>query len=331
VKGIPHILLNNSFVFQIGPLDQGFWPDGLYTAPTDAALKYDLELIKQFGWNMVRKHIKVEPDRWYYWADRLGLLVWQDMPSTDADNKIPAPEGDFEAELTAMINGRCNHPSIVLWVVINEGWGQEQFGPAGIERFVALVRSLDPHRLVINASGWTDYGIGDISDIHTYVGPKAPPPDAKRAIVQGEFGGLGLRTPGHQWGHNEFAYEWQPDSAALTDRYVGPQAPPPDAKRAIVQGEFGGLGLRTPGHQWGRKEFAYEWQPDSAALTARYVGLIKQVEQLSLETGLSAAVYTEITDVEGELNGFVTYDRAVMKIDQVAVRGAHVALIKNTS
>ncbi|HVO41078.1 MAG TPA: hypothetical protein VMT34_00570 [Aggregatilineales bacterium] len=148
VDGITRIVLNNQPIFQIGPLDQGLWPEGIHAAPTNEALKYDLEMTRRFGWNMVRKHIKVEPDRWYYWADKLGVLVWQDMPSADADNLIPAPADDFEPELRAMIAGRYNHPSIVLRIVINEGWGQAQFGPLAIGRCVNLVKSLDPSRLV---------------------------------------------------------------------------------------------------------------------------------------------------------------------------------------
>ncbi len=278
-KLAPRLLLNNQFVFQIGPLDQGYWPDGIYTAPTDEALRFDLEFAKQVGWNMVRKHIKVEPDRWYYWADKLGLLVWQDMPSPDPTNQIAIPEGDFEQELTAMIAGRSNHPSIVLWVVFNEGWGQTQFGSGGTARYTRLAQDLDPTRWITGASGWTDYGVGDISDIHTYVGPEAPPPEAHRASVQGEFGGLGLHIPGHEWTSESFAYEWMDNSTMLTDRYVG---------------------------------------------------LIQQLQTLMVESGLSAAVYTETTDVEQELNGFLTYDRAIVKVDVDQVSAANRDLIEQS-
>ncbi len=278
--GVQRILVNNKFMFLIGPLDQGFWPEGIYTAPTDAALKYDLQMEKQFGWNVVRKHIKVEPDRWYYWADKLGLLVWQDMPSTDSNNKVNVPPGDFEAELHALIAGRHNHPSIMLWVLFNEDWGQEQFGAIGTGRLVKLVRTLDPSRLVTNASGWTDFGVGDVSDIHTYVGPKSPIPEYKRAAVQGEFGGLGLHTPGHEWG--------------------------------------GG-------------SFAYEWHLDKQAVTRRYVDLLSTAEPLIRDPGLSAAIYTEVTDIEQELNGFLTYDRAVVKVDADAVRAKNQELIRSSA
>jgi len=276
VGGVTRILLNNHFVFQIGPLDQGFWPDGIYTAPTDEALRYDLEMEKKLGWNMVRKHIKVEPERWYYWADKLGLLVWQDMPSADAANKIANPPGNFEAELRAMIAGRRNHPSIIMWVIFNEEWGQKQFGLMGTAQLTKVVRTLDPARLVNSATGWVDYGISNVVDWHTYVGPESPKPEFRRAAVQGEFGGLGLEVEGHRW-------------------------PLP--------------------------RFAYEWQPSGAALTARYIELIRKAQVLMQNPGLSAAVYTEITDIEHELNGLLTYDRAVIKVDVDAVREANQALI----
>lgn len=272
----PRILLNNEHVFQIGPLDQGYFPDGLYTAPTDDALRADIEFAKSLGWNMIRKHVKVEPERWYYWADRLGLLVWQDMPSGDSNNLLTYPEAEFQAELGALVEGRRNHPSVVIWVIFNEGWGQAQYGSGGNVRLVNFVKELDPSRLVINASGWNDFGLGDIHDIHTYVGPEAPMPE----------------------------------------RY-----------RAGVQGEFGGLGLHTSGHEWGAEDYAYEWQPTSERLVARYTGLISQVSELMKNVGLSAAVYTELTDIEGELNGFITYDREVVKVDIDAVYIANRALI----
>jgi hypothetical protein len=172
--GVMRILLNNQFYFQIGALDQGFWPDGIYTAPTDEALKYDIEFAKQVGWNVLRKHVKVEPERWYYWADKLGVLVWQDMPSGDPENVLPFPTGDYQAELTALIQGRRNHPSIIMWVLFNEGWGQNQFTSIDIGKFVGLARKLDPSRLVNNASGWDDFGVGDIIDLHHYVGRIRP-------------------------------------------------------------------------------------------------------------------------------------------------------------
>jgi hypothetical protein len=199
-KGITRILLNGSFVFQVGPLDQGFWPDGIYTAPTDDALKYDIQLEKRFGFNMVRKHIKVEPDRWYYWCDKLGMLVWQDMPSGgngDSDSRI-----QYELEMRRMIESHWNYPSIVMWIVFNEGWGQYDTA-----RVAKRAKALDPSRLVNNASGWNDAGVGDIVDKHIYPGPGCFNPEAARASVNGECGNVWVNIPGHLWTRAGFTYD----------------------------------------------------------------------------------------------------------------------------
>ncbi|MDZ7374309.1 MAG: PA14 domain-containing protein [candidate division KSB1 bacterium] len=264
-NGVTRILLNGSPVFQIGPLDQGFWPDGIHTAPSDEALRWDVEMMKRFGFNMVRKHVKVEPDRWYYWCDRLGLLVWQDMPS--GANRTPEEREQFERELTAMITGRYNHPCIIMWVPFNEGWGQYD-----TERIVTMVKQLDPTRLVNNASGWTDTGVGDVHDVHSYPDPVAPPVEPHRAAVLGEFGGLGHVVQGHTW----------------TDR------------------------------GWG-----YDLLPTREQLARRYVEVLSEVHWLSLQEGLSAAVYTQLTDVETENNGLLTYDREVVKIPPEVVLSAN--------
>ena len=255
-KAFTRILLNNQFVFEVGPLDQGFWPDGIYTAPTDEALKFDIETEKTLGFNMVRKHVKVEPDRWYYWTDKLGLLVWQDMPA--GDNKTPESKADFEHELDRMIQGRANHPSIIMWVVFNEGWGQFD-----TERLVQHVKQLDPTRLVDDASGWTDKGAGDVMDMHHY-----------------------------------------PD----------PAMPKPEEHRAAVLGEFGGLGLAVDGHTWTKKHWGYRGVADSKQLTSQYAKMLAQAWKLK-DQGLCACVYTQITDVETESNGLLTYDREVFKLD----------------
>jgi len=209
--GVTRMALNDQFVFQIGALDQGFWPDGIYTAPTDEALRFDIEYLKRAGFNLARKHVKVEPDRWYYWCDKLGLLVWQDMPSR-YDN---TPEGrtQFEVELQRMVEGRGNHPSIIMWILFNEGWGQYD-----TERLATWLKSLDPSRLVDNASGWTDKRIGDVIDIHSYPGPEAPSREEDRAAVLGEFGGLGLGLSGHTWSTNFWGYLRMPDVATLDER-----------------------------------------------------------------------------------------------------------------
>ena len=264
-NGITRILLNNKFVFQIGFLDQGFWPDGLYTAPTDAALRYDIEETKRLGMNLARKHVKVEPDRWYYWCDKLGLLVWQDMPS--GNNTSDADKQQYERELKQMVETHWNHPSIIMWVVFNEGWGQYD-----TERLTQWVKKFDPSRLVNNASGWTDKKAGDVMDIHNYPGPGCPPPEENRAAVLGEFGGLGLAIPGHTWTQQS----------------------------------------------WG-----YQGMADRAALTKRYMDLLRKVYALKDSPGLSAAVYTQTTDVETECNGLMTYDREILKPDLAKVVAAN--------
>jgi len=205
-KGAMRLALNGKVLYQHGPLDQGWWPDGLYTAPTDEALDYDLEVTKKLGFNMVRKHVKVEPQRWYYHCDRLGLLVWQDMPSADAHaprtgdpkrreiQRSKASAQQFERELRAMIDTHYNSPSIVMWVPFNEGWGQYD-----TVRITNWIKNYDPSRLVDCASGWNDFPVGDVHDIHRYPGPGVPRPRGERASVLGEFGGLGLPVRGHTW------------------------------------------------------------------------------------------------------------------------------------
>jgi hypothetical protein len=279
--GFTRLLLNNEVLFQLGQLDQGFWPDGLYTAPTDEALRSDIETMKDLGFNMARKHVKIEPDRWYYWCDKLGLLVWQDMPSGDAfirDNgadiqRTPESAAQFEKELEAMVRVLINHPSIVMWVPFNEGWGQWDTA-----RIADLIRSWDPTRLVNNASGWADRGAGDVNDVHKYPGPDAPKPEDKRAAVLGEYGGLGLPVKGHTW---------------------------QDEKN------------------WGYKSF-----DDPAKLTDAFLDLQRQLRLLILSTGLSAAIYTQTSDVEIEVNGFMTYDRALVKMDRSAVASANRLLVQ---
>jgi hypothetical protein len=277
VNGVPRFLLNGEPVFQFGPLDQGWWPDGLYTAPTDAALRYDLEVTKRLGFNMVRKHVKVEPRRWYYWCDRLGLLVWQDMPNggtharwpQDGEEIIRDAESatQFEHELKAMIDSRGNHPSIVCWVPFNEAWGQYD-----TERIARWVKQYDSTRLVNPASGGNDFPVGDMKDDHFYPGPGSPPVLPARAAVLGEYGGLGLPLKGHTW---------------------------QDEKN------------------WGYRSFETRDE-----LTAAYLKLIDGLQPL-IATQLAAAVYTQTTDVESEVNGLMTYDREVIKLDAERLAAAH--------
>ncbi|KUN31406.1 hydrolase [Streptomyces corchorusii] len=279
VNGVRRPVLNGSFVFQTGTLDQGYWPDGIYTAPTDAALRYDLEKHKDLGFNMVRKHIKVEPQRWFYWADRLGLLVWQDMPSMDSGK---APDGaartQWENEYRAVIDQHRSSPALIQWVDQNEGWGQYDQA-----RIADMVKAYDPSRLVdnmsgVNCCGAQDGGNGDVVDNHNYVGPGNTPTEPVRASVLGEYGGLGYRVQGHEW-------------------YPG-----------------GG--------------FSYEDQPSLSALDDRFVGLLDGIRENAMPAGgLSASVYTQITDVENETNGLMTYDRRVVKVDESRVRAANQALV----
>jgi len=209
--GHRRIFLNHRPLFLIGPLDQGWWPDGLYTAPTDDALRSDIDAMKRMGFNMVRKHVKVEPARWYYWCDRLGLLVWQDMPSAmtgprsfvqggaAADANFPPDRAaGWEREWKAIVTSLINHPSIIAWAPFNEGWGQHATNDV-----LKLTKSLDPYRLVDGPSGWQDRGQGDLKDMHAYPGPDMFPLMADRVSVLGEFGGLGVAVPGHLWSDRE--------------------------------------------------------------------------------------------------------------------------------
>ena len=280
-QGLNRLALNGEPLFQYGPLDQGWWPDGLYTAATDEALRYDVEITKVLGFNMARKHVKIEPARWYYWCDKLGLLVWQDMPSGDAHPKwirevdVEGPELrrsaeseiDFLAELTELVEDFYNHPSIVVWVPFNERWGQSD--TAGI---VAWLRRLDPTRLVNSASGGNFLGVGDLLDVHSYPDPVMPRTDPHMAVVCGEFGGLGLPVEGHTW---------------------------------LDKGN------------WGYRSF-----DSREALTEAYLEKVAMLHPL-IQRGLAAAVYTQTTDVEIEVNGHLTYDRAVIKMDQKAVAEAN--------
>jgi len=223
--GLMKIELNNRFLFQMGPLDQGFWPDGIYTAPTDEALRWDIEQMKRFGYNMVRKHIKVEPQRWYYWCDRLGLLVWQDMPST-FKKRTEAEKTQFELELQRMIKTHWNHPSIVNWIVFNEHWGAYD-----VERLTEMVMALDPSRLVTGNSGMDagrrhiDYEVGHIKDNHHYRPPTNPMANNRRAAVNGEYGAIGYKAPGHVWDVDgpwvHDTYKGKEDATAEYEKFIG--------------------------------------------------------------------------------------------------------------
>ena len=279
VGGIQKMMLNNQFVFQMGPLDQGFWPDGLYTAPTDTALKYDLDMEKAMGFNMVRKHIKVEPQRWYYWADKLGLMVWQDMPSPNSYpaggvTVPPVDKPQFELELNKMITTHYNSPSIIMWDIFNEAQGQYD-----TERLVGVVAGLDPTRLVNQASGWQAYGVGSVLDIHAYPSP-ACPSSSTQALACGEYGGIGYAIPGHTWSSN-----------------------PPDSYTQVHSAD----------------EHANLY--DEFATNLAYY---------KANNGMSAAVYTEITDIENEINGFMTYDRKITKADVSRIKMSNDKVVNNS-
>ena len=211
-KGVMRIALNDEFIFQVGALDQGYWPDGIYTAPTDDATRAEIEFLKEAGFNLARKHVKVEPERWYYWCDKLGLLVWQDFPS--GKNRTPEGRHEFESEMQRLVAGLRDHPSIVMWVLFNESWGQYD-----TERLTQWLKILDDSRLIDNASGWTDAGAGDVVDTHNYPWLKASP-GGDRAAVIGEFGGLGLGVEGHTWAKQFWGYQKLSDASALTSQYI---------------------------------------------------------------------------------------------------------------
>ncbi|MDQ2800029.1 MAG: glycoside hydrolase family 2 [Armatimonadota bacterium] len=217
IQGRACIFLNNKPIFQIGVLDQGYWPDGIYTAPTDDALRFDIETAKQFGFNLIRKHAKVEPDRWYYWTDKLGMLVWQDMPQAFGDgNKFAdATKQQWLTEWQREIAQFYNHPSIVVWTPFNEDWGVHD-----LAQIAALTKQWDPTRLVNSNTGGTDIGVGDLHDLHAYPGPDTPQPEANRAIANGEFGGITMRVPPHMWSTDVFGYgQTLQSSWQVTKRY----------------------------------------------------------------------------------------------------------------
>lgn len=291
-KGVPRLFLNNKPYFHNGVLDQGYWPDGLYTAPTDEAMIYDISTAKAMGFNMLRKHIKVEPLRWYYHCDRYGMLVWQDMPCGGGKynplivtlpliTNIHLPDslhalfgrGDtkgraqFKSELGAMVNHLINCPCIAMWVVFNEGWGQ--FDAAKMYDFV---HSIDPSRIIDHASGWHDQGVGKVVSRHVYFRPYYFKADKKgRAVLLSEFGGYNHHVSGHCFNNKNFGYK----------------------------------SFETPAQLEIAVEELYQ----------------KQIGPAKME-GLAAAVYTQLSDVEDELNGVLTYDRKVEKISPELMRKA---------
>jgi len=277
-NGIVRLGLNNKAYFQFGPLDQGWWPDGLYTAPTDEALKYDIQKTKDFGFNMIRKHVKVESARWYMHCDQLGILVWQDMPSGDHSpqwqshnyfngnelKRTPESEANYRKEWKGIMDFLYSNPSVVCWVPFNESWGQFK-----TPEIVEWTKSYDPSRLVNPASGGNHYPVGDMLDLHNYPGPEMYLYDGQRPTVLGEYGGIGLALEGHLWASDK---------------------------------------------NWGYVQFK-----NSKEVTDEYVKYAESLLKM-IKSGFSAGVYTQTTDVEGEVNGLMTYDRKVIKIDEQRVR-----------
>ncbi|MBR5149926.1 MAG: glycoside hydrolase family 2, partial [Bacteroidaceae bacterium] len=260
--GYTRIYLNNQPIFNIGPLDQGFWPDGIYSATTDAAMLYDIQSTKQMGFNMIRKHIKVEPRRWYYHCDRLGMLVWQDMPSGNSYGGVGLDQPQFKKEMTAMINNLYNAPSIIMWIIFNESQGRHD-----VETLVKYVKSLDGSRLVNQDSQYGVHStyVGDVWDIHQYPNPACVIcPNKNLATVCGEYGGLKYKENGHVWGSGDWGYATMGSRKELMDTY---------------------------------EQYVFD--------------LVKFRDCF----GMCGGVYTQITDVEIEINGLITYDRAVVKVD----------------
>ena len=280
-NGIVRLELNNKPLFQFGPLDQGWWPDGLYTAPTDEALLYDIQKTKDFGFNMIRKHIKVEPARWYTHCDRLGIIVWQDMPSGDGGpqwqnrkyfdgtemKRSAESEACYRKEWKEIMDCLYSYPCIGTWVPFNEAWGQFK-----TPEIAEWTKQYDPTRLVNPASGGNHYTCGDMLDLHNYPQPEMYLYDAQRATVLGEFGGIGLVLKEHLW---------------------------------------------EPNRNWGYVQFN-----SSKEATDEYVKYADMLYKL-IDKGFSAAVYTQTTDVEVEVNGLITYDRKVIKLDEERVREAN--------
>ena len=285
--GILRMTLNDKPIFMYGPLDQGWWPDGLYTAPTDEALAFDVQKTKDWGFNLIRKHVKVEPARWYWHCDRLGILVWQDMPSGDLHGdwqntrwyegsefvRSAPSEACYRKEWKEIMDYLYSEPCIVAWVPFNEGWGQFK-----TLEITTWTKQYDPSRLVNSASGGNHFlGAGDILDLHNYPQPDMYLTDAKRVNVLGEYGGIGMPVEGHLW---------------------------------------------TPDRNWGYIKFA-----SPAEVTEEYVKYARQLQAM-IARGFSAAIYTQTTDVEIEVNGMMTYDRRVDKVDIPRIRAINQEIIK---
>lgn len=285
-NGIVRLQLNNKDYFHFGPLDQGWWPDGLFTAPTDEALLYDIKKTKDFGYNMIRKHVKVEPARWYTYCDRIGILVWQDMPNGEVSPqwqnrqyfngseliRSAESEAHYRKEWKEIMDYLYSYPSIAVWVPFNEAWGQFK-----TKEITEWTKAYDSSRLVNPASGGNHYRTGDMLDLHNYPGPEMYLYDAERATVLGEYGGIGLPLEGHLW---------QPD------------------------------------RNWGYIQFK-----NSKEVTDEYIKYAEELKKM-IKSGFSAAVYTQTTDVEIEVNGLITYDRKVIKVDEERIKNINLEICR---
>jgi len=287
-KGNMRLYLNGKMTMLPMALDQGFWPDGIYTAPTDEALRFDLEAFKKLGL-YPRKHIKIEPERWYYWADKLGILVLQDLPTGNEGNAATdrpnSPEADMqcESEMRTLIKQRWNHPSIISWNMFNEGWGQHDTVATA-----AWAKALDPTRLIDEASGFPRHGAGDILDVHGGIPPKSD----HQISIDTENGSVGLASPGHDWPIGQL---WTPQTY---DPATGGQIPPKDGKLALTD------------------DITKAW------FTRHVRGMFHGLWANADETGQTGDSYCQITDVETEEDGLISYDRAIWKVDPAPIRAA---------
>ena len=300
--GLPRLLLNGEPRLHVGVLDQGYWPDGLMTAPSDAAMAHDIETMKRLGFTMLRKHLKIEPLRWYAHCDRIGVLVWQDLvnggeryrtaavtwpgrwPVRLRDDRYallgradPAGRDEFRAEVRATVEHLRSVTSLAVWVPFNEGWGQ--FDAADVARELAI---LDPTRSIDHASGWHDQGAGDLWSLHVY---------------QRRF-----RVPRRG----------------------------PDERRVLALTEYGGYDLTVPGHAWGMEHFGYKHFESATALGEAFVRLHDEEIAPAVRRGLGATVYTQLSDVEDEVNGLMTYDRELLKLPEELVHRALEGLYAGT-
>jgi len=314
--GVERIFLNGRYTYNLGVLDQGFWPDGRYTAPTDAALKFDIQAAKAMGFNTIRKHIKVEPDRWYYYCDLLGVMVWQDMVNPakyDPDKLTPEARAEFEKEVLESLSQLHNHPSITIWVLFNEGWGAYDQ-----ERLAHRIKELDPSRL-LNAHTGPNQSLGVIAQWAKHLR------DVRRLtrLMNGDFLVVSELPP---LPRDDRPVDWVGGDLTDTHHYPDPELPPAVPGKARVLGEHGGIGAYVENHLWNDTiGFGYKEVPPKA-LTNAYARIVDQLNRLEAQ-GLSGSIFTQLYDVESEQNGLLTYDRAVTKIPVARISGINARLV----